>query len=85
MFHALHFEPCTCIVRERFGALEMHFDYYYLNRRLLTVNYLSSSANQNKVINILCKKFRIWRPCFPHKLKHDDGMEDWCIPNKTFQ
>ena len=59
-----------------------------VQRGFRSANHTSPSANWNVTINIPHTRpptAEVWVQCFPRKLKHSSGAQDWCIPNKTFE
>ena len=53
-------------------------------RRFQIAKRLSTSANQKGSNRVLCEKSEGWQPCFPHMLKHCNGLGDWLVPNEAF-
>ena len=45
----------------------------------------AASAKLGVIINSPHENPDQWLPCFPHRLKHNNGVKDCSIPNKTFK
>lgn len=68
--------------------LEQTHSTVVVQRGFQSANHVSTSANWNVTINIPHARpptAEVWVQCFPHTLKHSNGAQDCCIPNKTFK